>query len=364
MAKQTGLIGASTFSTRDFRDAKRAWSERLLLSKEAAPIATGASRRAGAHAAATTARAVPVRRNDNVVGVGIAEKLVKGKPTGVLSVKFFVKTKFPTGAVSRGMTLPKTIDGLPVDVEESGTFRAFAKRRMRKRGPATDGTLPNPRIRMRPAQGGSSIGFRIPGDQFVMCGTFGAVVRTSRRLFILSNNHVLADENRMPVGSPIYQPALMDGGRIATDQIAALTRFIKLRSNRYNRVDAALAEPLTRNLLDEDVLHIGAPSGTVQAAIDMMVHKFGRTTSYTSGRITSIDTDVVVEYETGEFTFENQIIIFGSNSTMFSDSGDSGSIILQRGTNAAVGLLFGGSPSYTIANHIANVLRSLRVRMA
>jgi hypothetical protein len=363
MAKQTGLIGAGKFSTHDFREAKRAWSERLLLSKEAAHVASGTSRRAGAHAAAIAARAVPARRNDNVVGVGIAEKLVNGKPTGVLSVTFFVKTKFPTGAVSRRMALPKSIDGVPVDVEESGTFHAFASRKRQRPAPAAD-TLPNPRVRMRPARAGSSVGFRIPGDRFVMCGTFGAVVKTGRRLFILSNNHVLADENRMPIGSPIYQPALMDGGRIATDQIAGLTRFTTLRSDRYNRIDAAIAEPLSRNLLDKDVLHIGAPTGTVPAAIDMMVHKFGRTTSYTAGRITSIDTDVVVEYETAEFTFENQIVIRGSNSTMFSDSGDSGSIILERGTNAAVGLLFGGSPSYTIANHIANVLRSLRVRMA
>jgi len=225
-------------------------------------------------------------------------------------------------------------------------------------------TLPNPRVRMRPAQPGCSIGFRIPGDQFVMTGTFGALVKTSRQVFILSNNHVLADENRMAIGAPIYQPALMDRGRIADDQVARLSRFIKLKANRYNRIDAAIAEPLARKLLSRDVLHIGAPAGTAAAAIDMMVHKFGRTTSYTAGRITSVDTDVIVEYETGEFTFENQVIIRGTNGVMFSDSGDSGSIILQRGTNAAVGLLFGGSPTYTIANHVGDVLRSLRVRMA
>lgn len=363
MARHPGFIVDNRFSSRDFREAKRAWSERLLLSKQVAPITAGTGRPAGAHAPATAGRPAPARRNDNVVGVGIAEKLVKGKPTGVLAVKFFVKSKFPTGAMPRGMALPKAIDGLPVDVEESGTFRAFATRRSRKRASAA-ATLPNPRVRRRPAPAGSSIGYRIPGDQFVMAGTFGAVVKTSRRLFILSNNHVLADENRMPAGSPIYQPGLMDGGHIAGDQIAELTRFIKLRSDRYNRIDAALAEPLTKNLLDKAVLHIGAPNGTVAAALDMTVHKFGRTTSYTSGRVTSIDTDVVVEYETADFTFENQIIVRGSNSTMFSDSGDSGSIILQRGTNAAVGLLFAGSSSYTIANHIANVLRSLRVQMA
>ena len=363
MAKQSGLIASSKFSARDFRDAKREWSERLLFNAQATPISFGAARRAGAHAAATAARAVPARRNNNVVGVGIAEKWTDGKPTGVLAVKFFVKSKFPQGGITRALMLPKTIDGMPVDVEETGTLRAFAKRKA-ARATATDGTLPNPRVRMRPAKAGSSVGFRVPGDQFVMCGTFGAVVRTNTKTFILSNNHVLADENRMPIGSPIYQPALMDNGSIATDQIAQLTRFIKLKANRFNKIDAAIAEALNSNLLDKAVLHIGAPNGTAQAALDMMVHKFGRTTSYTLGRIHSIDTDVVVEYETAEFAFDNQIIIRGSNNTSFSDSGDSGSVILQRGTNTAVGLLFGGSPSHTIANHIGNVLRSLRVRMA
>src|SRR5207253_444992 len=101
---------------------------------------------------------------------------------------------------------------------------------------------------------------------------------------------------------------LLDHGDIGTDQIAALTRFIRMRGNRYNKVDCAIAKPLNRNLVGKDVLHIGAPSGTVPAAIDMMVHKFGRTTSYTAGRIASTDTDVVIEYETGDFTFGEQII--------------------------------------------------------
>lgn len=196
-----------------------------------------------------------------------------------------------------------------------------------------------------------------------MGGTFGALVRTTRAIYVLSNNHVLADENRLKPGAPIYQPALLDEGDLETDKIAELTRFIKMRANRYNRIDAALAKPLRNTLVGRDVLHIGPPSGTAAAEIDMMVHKFGRTTSYTAGRVASIETDVTVEYETADFTFENQMIVVGTGGE-FSDSGDSGSIILQRGTNKAVGLLFGGSSSHTIANHIGNVLRSLRVRMA
>jgi hypothetical protein len=359
MAISSKLVTASKHSTRDFREAKRDWSQRLLMPVAARPTAVAApmARRAGAHAAA--AHIASGRRNSNIVGVGIAEKTVSGKPTGVLAVKFFVKTKFPKSAVPARLMLPKSIDGLPVDVEESGAFRAFR----RKTGRTADVAMPNPRERRRPAMPGCSIGFRIAGDQFVMGGTFGALVKTTRAIYILSNNHVLADENRLTPEAPIYQPALLDQGDIDTDQIAELTRFIRLRANRYNRVDAAIAKPSRKTLAGKDVLHIGPPTGTAAAEIDMMVHKFGRTTSYTAGRVASIETDVTVEYETADFTFENQIIVVGTGG-QFSDSGDSGSIILQRGTNKAVGLLFGGSSSHTIANHIGNVLRSLRVRMA
>ena len=350
----TKLTAAAAYSTRDVREAKDEWSHRFLTAPATAVAAEG-TRHAGAHARAV--RAAAPRRDSNIVGVGVAEKIVDGKPTGVLAVKFFVKTKYPRASVRS--VLPKTIDGVPTDVEQAGTFRAFAPRR----GAAAPATLPNPRARTRPAVPGCSIGFRIAGDQFVMGGTFGALVRTSSKVYVLSNNHVLADENRLPIGSPIFQPALLDHGRITSDRIATLTRFVKLQGNRFNRIDAALATPLNRNLVGKEVLHIGAPNGSAAAAIDMMVHKFGRTTSYTVGRVVSVDTDVTVEYESGNFTFENQIIIQGTNGQMFSDQGDSGALVLQRGTNLAIGLLFGGGPDHTIANHIGDVLRSLRVRL-
>jgi len=353
------LTASSAHSVRDLRDAKRAWSERLLLPSDAATAQPMGARRAGAHALAV--RAAAPRRNQNVVGVGVAEKIVDGKPTGVLAVKFYVKTKFPKGAVASGSQLPKEVDGIPTDVEQVGTFRAFKPRG--RKASAQDATMPNPRVRMRPARPGSSIGFRIAGDQFVMGGTFGALVKTNTKVYILSNNHVVADENRLPIGSPIFQPALLDHGSIANDQIAELTRFAKLKANKFNKIDAGLARPLNKNLVNNDTLHIGPPAGTVAAALDMMVHKFGRTTSYTVGSIVSIDTDVTIEYETGDFAFEGQMIIKGSNGQMFSDHGDSGSLIMQRGTNAAVGLLFAGGTDHTIANHIGNVLKSLQVRI-
>jgi hypothetical protein len=321
----------------DLHSAKKEWSARLLTS----PRAQGFR---------AFANGTSVAPDQNVVGVGVGEQIVDDKPTGVLAVKFFVRLKYPEHDLSKKTLLPKTIDGLPVDVEESGLFRRFKV------------TMPNPQTKIRPAQPGCSIGFRDPTDQFVMAGTFGALVKDRAARYILSNNHVLADESRLPAGAPIFQPGLLDGGNVNTDEIAALSKFIPL-SPSGNKVDCAIAKVTGKKLVSKDVLHIGPPTGTTDAAIDMSVHKFGRTTSYTVGQIKSINTDVTVSYDTGNFVFQEQIIIVGTSRHPFSKAGDSGSLILERSTNKAVGLLFAGSNSHTIANHIGDVLEALKVTL-
>jgi len=45
-----------------------------------------------------------------------------------------------------------------------------------------------------------------------MAGTFGALVTDAAGAYILSNNHVLADEGQLPIGSPIFQPASFISG--------------------------------------------------------------------------------------------------------------------------------------------------------
>ena len=73
MATPSKLVSASKHSTRDFREAKRDWSQRLLMPPAARAIVTPAApmaRRAGAHAAAS--RVTSLRRNSNIVGVVIA----------------------------------------------------------------------------------------------------------------------------------------------------------------------------------------------------------------------------------------------------------------------------------------------------
>lgn len=330
----------------DLKSAKAEWSQRLLHAPRAEAFR--------AFAAASS-----VAPEQNVVGVGIGEQVVDDKPTGIMAVKFFVRIKYAEHELSKKTLLPKSIAGLPVDVEETGLFRRFAPAKTK----AAAASMPNPKTKIRPAQPGCSIGYEDPANLVVMAGTFGAVVKNKKGQYVLSNNHVLADEGRLPLGAPIFQPGLLDGGNTSTDQIANLTKFIAFQA-AGNTVDCAIAKVTSNSLVSKDVLHIGTPTGTDDAAIDMAVHKFGRTTSYTVGHVKSIDTDVTVGYETGNFTFQGQIIITGTSKHSFSAAGDSGSLILQRGTNKAVGLLFAGSSSHTIANHIGDVLKALKVTLA
>jgi hypothetical protein len=97
------------------------------------------------------------------------------------------------------------------------------------------------------------------------------------------------------------------------------------------------------------------------------VHKIGRTTGPTEGRITAFDLDnLVVNYDMGNLRFDNQVEIEGVGDQAFSDGGDSGSLIVNADVEA-VALLFAGSDAggsnglgLTYANPIHRTLKDLK----
>ena len=295
------------------------------------------------------ALAATTSRRHNIVGVGVGPKIRKGKETATTSIRFYVEKKIAPKAVPKADRLPPEIDGIPTDVIETGRF--FAQ-------------VPIAQQRRRPARGGCSVGFQAAG--FVMAGTFGCLVTDGTRRYILSNNHVLADENTLPLNSPIFQPGLLDGGVAAADRVARLRRFVRIRKlPADNRVDAAIAAPDTPGVASPLILpNVGALGTTapVPATVGMRVHKHGRTTGYTRGRVIDVSADVNITYDFGVARFVDQMIIVGTPGS-FSDSGDSGSLIVRRSGNRATGLLFAGSATHTIANHIGDVLTALGVTL-
>lgn len=315
-------------------------------------------------------------KTQNVVGVGIDEKYVNGAPTGIKAVKFLVKSKAPPSSVLKSQMLPKSVNGIVTDVEEVVSLVPFAAKKAASA--PVPSTMPNPRVRYRPIRPGSSIGFQDPANVFVMAGTFGLLVKDATNInYILSNNHVLANESgvdaggakrvELPVGSPIFQPGLLDGGRPSTDRVAELTRWVDLRADRSdNKVDGAIAKLTPQNGGSPTILYIGDPKGAAAATVDMIVHKFGRTTSYRAGWVSSVTFDVVIPYDVGDVVFQDQVAVRGLNGVPFSAAGDSGSAILERSSNKVVALLFAGATngSLTFGNHISDVLAQLKVKLA
>lgn len=197
-------------------------------------------------------------------------------------------------------------------------------------------------------------------NRFCCSGTLGALVRDTQNVqYILSNNHVLGLSGAASAGDDISQPGLIDNGCQTPPIVADFTTAPALSSN----VDAAIAQ-LRAGQMDSTgfIEDIGTISSVVKApAVGLSVAKSGRTTGFTTGTISSINTTVSVRYPNRcgggggpVFTFTNQVVI---NSTTFSAGGDSGSLIVTNNQcHQPVALLFAGSSSSTIGNPISLVL--------
>ncbi|HUT90089.1 MAG TPA: trypsin-like peptidase domain-containing protein [Thermoguttaceae bacterium] len=281
----------------------------------------------------------------------------------------------PRGRLAIGIRGRRGQYGLAVRVQEIGpgleTVLGVISRRARREvdlrmvGPIHKQARAWHRKRNRPLRIGGSI-----GHPDVTAGTLGCfvspVAQSDECPFVLSNNHVLANENDATRRDPILQPAAFDDGAAPDDVVARLGRFVRLRKQR-NLVDAAVAE------LAEDMeyyyndLHgLGTVRGVRQDPLDVgeRVYKIGRTTGLTTGRVSAIEVDGLrVEYDMGTLEFNGQIEIEPLDNRPFSRGGDSGSLIVDR-RHRAVALLFAGNDvDATYANPIADVLDSLHVRL-
>lgn len=234
------------------------------------------------------------------------------------------------------------------------------------------------------------------GNSFVAdcCGgTLGALVEDGQGdEYILSNNHVLAESDQGRVGDTVDQPGLIDGACTPLSRpgstlhpVGSLRYFVPLASRKTN-VDAALAS-VAPGAVDPtgSILGLGTPGPndaltaappmagqgeTLTAAnLGMNVVKSGRTTGLTCSSVDAVALTVKVDYykdcaETQPYTtktFTNQI---GIGGTHFTDSGDSGALVLDAGNAEAIGLYFAGGTDgdgngLSVVNPIGDVLHEL-----
>ena len=338
--------------------------EKMALAETA--VAEGAK----AHAGAADDFLAPDKVPPNVNGLGVGVKWKGGEPTGEPALVVFVTHKIPQDELSTAHRVPKKLANMQTDVLAIGSPTILPG------GPVEAGTQTLAR-RARPAEGGYSV-----GHLDITAGTLGTCVYDilpgggvnppahgtglPPRFYILSHNHVLANSNLGALGDSILQPGPFDGGTDPADRIARLSRFIPIVSgpSGNNLVDAAIAEGAFHDL-DREVYWIGYVDGWRRRSgvtVGLNVMKTGRTTNFTTGRITAINATVTVGgYPGGPARFIDQII-----TTNISAGGDSGSLVETRQgvRRIAVGLLFAGSSVATIVNQIENVRALLRVEVA
>ena len=245
--------------------------------------------------------------------------------------------------------------------------------------------IPRQRERIRPIVGGISISPL--NANFV--GTLGCFLLRHNvdtdEIFVLSNNHVLADVDRLPLGTRIVQPGPEVPPFLTDPQnaFAVLHTTIPLQfpvnaQPVFNRFDAALANVTNGQIIQRgsmfgmlragqpnpNNLPVYDPSRVVSPEPDMRVMKMGRTTGFTRGRITATNVQgVEVNYGTQQFpriaVFRGITVIVGDGGQPFSSPGDSGSVILEEATGNPVALLFAGDGVKTMACDLGALCQQL-----
>jgi len=335
----------------------------------------------------------------NVVGVALGTKITDNEDTGEQALTVLVETKVDPDLLSEDDLVPSSVGDVATDVQEVGVIQAgdamapsmppteVSPEALRVEPAGNGVALREPDMglrerleaeigpqllatRLRPAMGGYSVGhYRITAGTIATgCYDLRDFPGVPSRYYVLSNNHVIANSNVAAVGDPILQPGPYDGGVYPQDLFARLTRWVPIRFitgsiQPTNYVDAAIGE-VPFHYLNREIYWIGYATKMYQAPmVGVVVQKTGRTTNFTTGRVTNINATVLVNYGSGQVAkFARQILAQAAGGRAMGAPGDSGSLVTTL-DEEGVGLLFAGSPYITVINHLHYVQALLGVRI-
>ena len=312
----------------------------------------------------------------NVHATGVGIRIRDGKIVAdkfVLKVYVFDKLKLNENTP----TITKSFQGIEVDVEPLPIQMALAVKNASSKAEtkkAKGTSINDHRSKHRPIIGGITIS---PLNEAYV-GTLGCFLQRNtsgiKQIFSLSNNHVLADTNKLAIGTPIVQPGPEVAPTSENEVFSALSSFIPIQfpgtrnDPVVNQFDAAIAIVANENLVQSNkILGITKYDPKVDVAVPgMRVIKSGRTTGVTMGIITATNVDrVQVNYGARTSpriaTFNDTIqIVIEDRKKPFSMPGDSGSVILDFETGRPVALLFAGDGRSTTACDIGGVCRQFQ----
>jgi len=293
-----------------------------------------------------------IQGQNNLMGLGVGLKHTNGKPTGDIAIRVFVRKKVAESRVSRNALVKPFINGYPTDVVEIGIPRPLST------GSSFAAPFPCGGVLIH------NEGIKLTNGKFE-AGTLGCLVQIGDALCLMTCNHVIANLNQARVGDPIN----VDGTTIATLFMAAPL----LDPPSANTVDVAVAKIIPGTVSNSLVGLPLVPPATPDVLPNDIVKKSGAETQVRTGTVSDVHFESSVPYEfqgidlgnnvtiEKNYIFHDQFLVQSQPGPMFSEEGDSGSIVLND-DDQPIGLLFAGDgKGFTFVNPIKYIVASLGI---
>ncbi|HET9649548.1 MAG TPA: hypothetical protein VFP34_15145 [Microlunatus sp.] len=290
-----------------------------------------------------------------VTGIDVGYKEVGGVRTDEVAIRVHVRQKRTD--VPAAQLVPARIDGAVTDVVERSYELQVARAQ-------ADVTIQADTNHYATLQGGISMGPSRAIGGYIFAGTLGAIVvdKATGQKAAVTNFHVACVDSSWHVGDRMVQPSRIDTGVVPTDEFGAIAR-----ATLSGHVDGAVISIDAGKATSASIVDIGPVKGTKAATLGMAVRKRGRTTGLTYGSVDGLSLSVSVDYGDGigvrVLTDQVSVAADTTRNAMFSDHGDSGSVIVDD-SGYVVALLFAGAGANTVGNPIASVLSELNIDMA
>ena len=301
----------------------------------------------------------------NVVGVGIGNKVIDGIVTQTLCVRIYVQSKLDLDDIIPAVLIPSSFLDIPTDVIEIGRLGRIGRVKLREDLTEKDPIAPGSPIRLQTSA---------PNVNSGTAGTLGAVVEGRGYRYILSCNHILAVNGRVPTDAGIVSGASIEVDTPRENVATPTPYYVGIARNQPNDVDCALGL-----IADSGKVQTGFPdkigkpqfpSGNVcySPEIGTRVVKFGAVTGLTYGNVVDVNADFFVDYSFGTFRFADQIVIDGSikgqESDVFASEGDSGSIVFVDADKRAIGMIFAEADRFALACPLQKVRNQFKEKFS
>jgi hypothetical protein len=283
---------------------------------------------------------------NNVIGVGIGNKLTEGKDTGELCVRVYVLSKFEEDKLSPSALVPRAFHDVPTDVIKVGWFGRHGRLKELPTRPPTIG--PGSHIRVEA---------NVPNVNSGAFGTLGSVVSDGGgNDYILSCNHILGANGRVPENRNIFSNDKLIGS------FGGSQFCVELKRGQINYVDCALGRLTNKKVsFDFPVEFQPASNQPITPRRGMRVAKAGAISGTTYGTIDDVDAEGYINYEFGTFHLDNQVVIdSGSDDIEFAVSGDSGSWVVDIDQKAATAMIFAAAGRFAVACPLPAVMKALQ----